>query len=94
VKKNTYHNSKRLLKIAILLMLPALMVFNSSCSRRVYYSSERVYNARKEQDKRIRKKGYTNQQHRMSQKQLEKMRKKKRNFSKKKTSFGGGKGKK
>ncbi len=40
------------------------IVVGSGCRKPVYYSSKRVYEARKEQDKRLKKKGYSNQQYR------------------------------
>lgn len=51
--------------ITILIVL-ALTVLVSSCRKPVYYSSTRVYNARAEQNKKLKKRGYSNQQYKKS----------------------------
>jgi predicted Holliday junction resolvase-like endonuclease len=50
----------------LLLTIILLSVAVSSCKRPVYYSSTRVYNARAEQNKRLKKRGYSNQQYKKS----------------------------
>lgn len=70
------------------IFLIALFLVTTSCSRRVYYSSERVYNARKEQHKRLKRKGYSNQHYRKNPRKATAW-KKKRKFSKRKHSYGG-----
>jgi hypothetical protein len=54
------------LKSILILTVLALTVLVSSCRKPVYYSSTRVYNARAEQNKRIKKRGYSNQQYKKS----------------------------
>ena len=55
--------NKNLIKYALVIAIATITVFASSCRRPVYYSSTRVYNARVEQNKRLKKKGYSNQQY-------------------------------
>lgn len=63
----------------------------SSCSQRPYYSSERVYNARKGINKKLKKKGYRNNQKRYSPRKKTKWRKKRqKKFNKSKYKTGGG----
>lgn len=56
----------RHIKSFLLLATIVLSVAVSSCKRPVYYSSTRVYNARAEQNKRLKKRGYSNQQYKKS----------------------------
>ncbi len=69
-------NACRLIKSTFLLTVFALSILLSSCSRPVYYSSARVYNARKEQNKTLKRKGYSNQQYKRSNKKSKKWGKK------------------
>ena len=75
--------------LLVFLMAIAFVFTGSSCSRRVYYSSKRVYNAQKEQNKRLKKKGYSNQQYRKKRSKKTKWNKR-RNNSKKRYKTGGG----
>lgn len=77
---------KTLITIALVVILG---IGESACSRRVYYSSKRVYNAQKEQNKRLKRKGYSNQQLRRSPSKRTKWNKK-RNFDKRKHKSKGG----
>ncbi|NEQ49990.1 MAG: hypothetical protein F6K11_07645 [Leptolyngbya sp. SIO3F4] len=75
--------------VSVLVLLTVFTWVGSGCSRKVYYSSKRVYNARKEQNKRLRKKGYSNQQYRYSPKKRTKWNKRRRvNKRKYKTGTG------
>jgi len=69
--------------ISFIVIVIGLLLFASGCSQRVYYSSERVYKARKEQNKRLKRRGYSNQQYRKSRKRRMGGHKR-RNFGKKK----------
>ncbi len=70
------------------IFLIALFLVTTSCSRRVYYSSERVYKARKGQDKRLKRKGNSKQHYRKNPRKAAAW-KKRREFSKRKHSYGG-----
>jgi len=54
----------RMFLLATLAMF--IIALGFGCRKPVYYSSKRVYEARKEQDKRLKRKGYSNQQYRYS----------------------------
>lgn len=87
---------KRRNKISILLpILTMVLLFVSSCKGPTYYSSTRVYNARSEQAKRMKKKGYSNQQYKQSNRKRKRWHQR-NNFRKKKykTSGSSGKGRK
>lgn len=71
------------LKSAFIIALIAISLFASSCRRPVYYSSTRVYNARVEQNKKLKKRGYSNQQYKKSNYKSKKWGKK-NNFRKRK----------
>lgn len=60
------HSQKGHIKSIIFLSVLAIALLFSSCRKPVYYSSTRVYNARAEQNKRLKKKGYSNQQYKKS----------------------------
>ena len=77
------HSQKRHIKLFLTLVFLAVTTLFSSCSRPVYYSSTRVYNARKAQNKRLKSRGYSNQQYGKSNKKNKK-RAKKNNFKKRK----------
>lgn len=51
------------IKSVFVITLLGIVLFASSCRRPVYYSSTRVYNARIEQNKKLKKRGYSNQQY-------------------------------
>lgn len=55
------HSSHKSYFFTVLLL--GVILFVSSCRRPVYYSSTRVYNARVEQNKKLKKRGYSNQQY-------------------------------
>lgn len=54
---------KGLIKSVLIIATLAVTVITSSCRRPAYYSSTRVYNARAEQNKKLKKRGYSNQQY-------------------------------
>ncbi len=87
--------SKGLLKSVFIIAILAMTVFASSCRKPVYYSSTRVYNARVEQNKKLKKRGYSNQQYKKPNYKTKKW-SKKNNFRKRnyKGSSKGKKGKK
>jgi hypothetical protein len=81
------------IKQFFMLLLMALMIAvgSSSCSDRIHYSSDRVFNARKAINKRMKKKGYSNQQYRYNPRKKSRWNKKrKRRFKKSKYKTGGG----
>ena len=84
----------KLQKVLILTVLSAFLLAGSACDRRVHYSSDRVYNAQREQNKRLKQKGYSNDQQRKNRKQLEKQRRKRQNFKKSKSNFSPGRSRK
>jgi predicted small lipoprotein YifL len=49
-----------------LLFVAVILITASACKGPTYYSSTRVYNARSEQAKRMKKRGYSNQQYKKS----------------------------
>jgi hypothetical protein len=51
------------IKSIFIVTLMGLVLLASSCRKPVYYSSTRVYNARVEQNKKLKKRGYSNQQY-------------------------------
>lgn len=72
-----------------------LILSFSSCSQGSYYSSERVFKARKEQNKRLRKRGLSNQQYKKSRRQrMRRSKKRERQFRRKRyRKYGSGAGK-
>lgn len=87
---------KRKNKISKWFPIFALILFiAASCKGPTYYSSTRVYNARSEQAKRMKKRGYTNQQYKKSNRKQKRWNQR-NNFRKKKykATGSGGKGRK
>jgi len=94
--ENSIVRLKNLLsKLRVLLLFIALAMVTlgggTSCSQRPYYSSERVYNARKSINKKLKKRGYRNNQKRYKPGKKTKWRKKRgKKFKKSKYKTGGG----
>lgn len=79
---------KKKTKIAKWLPLLAIVILlASACKGPTYYSSTRVYNARSEQAKRMKKRGYSNQQYKKSSRKRKKWHSR-NNFRKKKYKSG------
>ena len=71
------------IKSFVLLSFIVIAFLSSSCRGPAYYSSTRVYNARAEQNKRLKKRGYSNQQYKKSNRKSKKWGSR-NNFSKRK----------
>jgi hypothetical protein len=65
-------SQKRHIKSILTLTVLAVSILLGSCRRPVYYSSTRVYNARVAQNKKLKKRGYSNQQYKKSNRKTKK----------------------
>ncbi len=66
------NSQKRHIQLFFTIAILATVLLFGSCRRPVYYSSTRVYNARMEQNKKLKKRGYSNQQYKKSNRKAKK----------------------